>query len=147
MGKIKEANPHHGQGVKNFRELENMTIEELSVQIGVTAEELCALETQAQWAEETLQKAADALHVPYIILENYNPSPKSMVYNVITDNTFTNTNSAGGQEFITGEGNDVDITNNKTIDKVVELYYDQVKEMKEIIIALQKELAELKNKK
>ncbi len=144
MGKIKEANPHHGQGVKNFRELENMTIEELSVQIGVTAEELCALETQAQWAEETLQKAADALHVPYIILENYNPSPKSMVYNVITDNTFTNTDSAAVDIVSGGENT---ITNNKTIDKVVELYYDQVKEMKEVIVALQKELAELKNKK
>lgn len=143
---MEESAVHQGRGVTFFREHDGLTIQQLAKEMEITPSQLEVLEQEPRWEDDVLHKAAMALDRPFDVLRTFEPAlfekPRPIVIN--NSNTF-NDDSKMETEGSTGgvvNGN-INIT---TLDKIVDLYHDQVNEMKETIAALRKEIDELKKK-
>ena len=145
----KELVAHHGKGVKHFRRTDYMSIEQLASQLGITPIRLEDLEQEPLWEDEMLHKASIALNVPLGMLQMYYPEIfEKSAPTIINNNTFNDesTMSKGDGSQVSGGINNGEITNNTTLDKIVDLYHDQVADLKETIAALRKEIDDLKKK-
>jgi len=144
----KELVAHHGKGVRHFRREYKMSIEELAGLMGITANQLEDLELEPLWEDDVLRKASMALDVPIGLLEMYCPDifEKSSPI-TINNNTFNDESSMSkgeGSQVAGGINNgEINVT---TLDKVVDLYHDQVVDLKETIEQLRKEISELKKR-
>lgn len=140
---------HHGKGVKHFRRTDYMSVEQLASQLGITPSRLEDLEQEPLWEDEMLHKASIALNVPLGMLQMYYPEIfEKSAPTIITNNTFNDESSMskGQGSQIAGSIKELEVTNNNTLDKIVDLYHDQVADLKETIAALRKEIADLKKK-
>lgn len=143
----KDLIAHHGKAVRCFRREDKMSIEQLAKLMGITANQLEDLEQEPLWEDQVLRTASRVLDVPFGLLEMYYPDIfEKQAPITINNNTFNDESSMSkgeGSQVAGGINNgEINIT---TLDKIVDLYHDQVADLKETIAALRKEIKDLKN--
>lgn len=138
---MEESAVHHGRAVTFFRKHDGWTIEQLAKEMEITAPELEALEQQPQWEDQVLHKVSIALDRPYDTLRTFEPAMFEKPNPVVINNTFNDHSALGS----TSSVNHGDVTIN-TYDKTSGRDLDEIKELKDAIDALRKEIEDLKKK-
>lgn len=150
MNKI-DFTVHQGKGFRYFREDLGLSTEQMAKVFMTTEKEIKDLEEKPKLTDEWLDLITETMHIPKNAIRCFMPAIMDKLKENTTiinnnENTFNDESSMNSEGGVNGVNNGGITNEAASLHKVIEMFYDTTKELKDTITALQAQINDLKKK-